>query len=76
MKMAQADFIRAQRRDRPVVLLDDVFAELDEERAGCLWEVVCREHQTFLAVPRRSDLRFGDGDAVFRVEAGRLLREK
>lgn len=75
LKMAQAEFIREHRRERPVVLLDDIFAELDEERAGCLWEVVCREHQTLLAVPRRSDLRFGEGDAVFRVDAGRLTRE-
>jgi DNA replication and repair protein RecF len=75
LKMAQAEYIREHRRERPVVLLDDIFAELDEERAGCLWDVVCREHQTLLAVPRRSDLRFGEGDAVFRVEAGRLTRE-
>lgn len=76
LKMAQAEYIRAHRQDRPVVLLDDVFAELDEARAGCLWDVVCREHQTFLAVPRESDLLFGSGDAVFRVAAGRLTREK
>jgi DNA replication and repair protein RecF len=76
LKMAQADFIRERRCDRPIVLLDDIFAELDEERAGCLWDIVCREHQTFLAVPRQSDLRFGAGDAVFRVAAGRLSRER
>ncbi len=76
LKMAQAGFIRAQRRERPVVLLDDVFAELDEKRSRCLWDVVCREHQTILAVPRQSDLQFGPGDTVFRVDAGRLIRER
>jgi DNA replication and repair protein RecF len=75
LKMAQAEFIRERRRERPVVLLDDVFAELDEERAGRLWETVCQRHQTLLAVPRRSDLGFGAGDALFRVEGGRLTRE-
>lgn len=75
LKMAQAEFIAALRSDRPVVVLDDVFAELDEARAEALWTMVCARYQTFLAVPRRSDLGFGNGDAVFRVEAGRLLQE-
>jgi DNA replication and repair protein RecF len=75
LKMAQAAFIREERQERPVVVLDDVFAELDEVRAKRLWELVCSQHQAFVAVPRRSDLAFGEGDAVFRVEAGKLLRE-
>jgi len=75
LKMAQAEFIAARRGDRPIVVLDDVFAELDETRAAALWSVVCERHQTFLAVPRRSDAQLGRGDAVFRVEAGTLHRE-
>lgn len=75
LKMAQAEFIGSRRADQPVVVLDDVFAELDEARAGALWNVVCERHQTFLAVPRRSDAQLGHGDAVFRVEAGVLHRE-
>ena len=74
LKMAQAEFILARRRDRPVVVLDDVFAELDEERARALWELVCQKHQTFLAVPRPSDLAFGEGDAMFQVRAGQVER--
>jgi DNA replication and repair protein RecF len=76
LKMAQAECIRERRQDRPVVVLDDVFAELDEARAEGLWDIVCKHHQTFLAVPRRSDVEFGEGDAVFRVESGVLTREK
>lgn len=75
LKMAQAEFIAARRDDRPLVVLDDVFAELDEGRAAALWSMVCDRHQTFLAVPRRSDLTFGGAGAVFRVAAGRLQRE-
>jgi DNA replication and repair protein RecF len=72
--MAQADFIRERRGDRPVVVLDDVFAELDDARAATLWSMVCERHQTFLAVPRRGDVELGRGDAVFEVRAGRLER--
>jgi DNA replication and repair protein RecF len=75
LKMAQAEFIGARRGDRPVVVLDDVFAELDEARASALWAVVCARHQTFLAVPRRADAQLGSGDAVFRVESGVVERE-
>jgi len=76
LKMAQAEFILARRQDRPIVVLDDVFAEFDEERARALWDMVCSRHQTFLAVPRESDLAFGQGDAVFQVQAGRVTRAR
>jgi len=76
LKMAQAEFILARRNDRPIVVLDDVFAEFDEDRARALWEMVCEKHQTFLAVPRESDLAFGHGDAVFQVQAGHLERTR
>jgi DNA replication and repair protein RecF len=74
LKMAQAEFIAARRGERPVVVLDDVFAELDEARAAALWDLVCARHQTFLAVPRRSDAQLGRGQAEFEVEAGVLRR--
>jgi DNA replication and repair protein RecF len=76
LQMAQAEFIAARRGDRPIVVLDDVFAELDETRAAALWALVCERHQTFLAVPRQSDLQLGSGDAVFAVRAGALRRER
>jgi DNA replication and repair protein RecF len=76
LKMAQAEFIAAGRGERPVVLLDDVFAELDETRARALWSMVCQRHQSFLAVPRHGDLAFGEGDALFRVHAGSVRRER
>ena len=76
LKMGQAEFIAARRNDRPIVVLDDVFAEFDEARARSLWATVCERHQTFLAVPRRGDLDLGSGDAVFEVVAGNLRRER
>jgi DNA replication and repair protein RecF len=74
LKMAQAEFIAARRGERPMVVLDDVFAELDEARAAALWDLVCTRHQTFLAVPRRSDAGLGRGDAEFEMRAGVLRR--
>jgi DNA replication and repair protein RecF len=74
LKMGQAEFIGARRNERPIVVLDDVFAELDEARAAALWAVVCERHQTFLAVPRRGDAQLGRGDAEFHVDAGVVRR--
>jgi DNA replication and repair protein RecF len=74
LKMGQAEFIAARRGDRPVVVLDDVFAELDERRARAVWEAVCQRHQTFLAMPRRGDLAVGADDALFEVTAGHVRR--
>jgi DNA replication and repair protein RecF len=76
LQMAQAEFIGQRRGGRPVVVLDDVFAEFDAARAAALWALVCERHQTFLAVPRRSDLQLGSGDAVFEVRAGTMRRER
>lgn len=76
LKMAQAEFIAERRGERPIVVLDDVFAEFDQARAEALWATVCTRHQTFLAMPRRGDLDLGAGDAVFAVAAGVLRREK
>jgi DNA replication and repair protein RecF len=76
LKMAQAEFIAQRRGERPIVVLDDVFAEFDQPHAEALWATVCTRHQTFLAVPRRGDLDLGAGDAVFEVAAGVLRREK
>jgi DNA replication and repair protein RecF len=74
LKLAQAEFIAARRGEPPVVLMDDVFAELDEQRAGALWSLVSERHQTFLAMPRAGDVELGRGGAVFEVRNGRLRR--
>ena len=36
MKMAELDIMREETNDSPVLLLDDVFGELDAERRKCL----------------------------------------
>ncbi|MBU2595713.1 DNA replication/repair protein RecF, partial [Patescibacteria group bacterium] len=33
LKLAEADFIKKETEDSPVILLDDIFSELDEERS-------------------------------------------
>jgi len=77
LKLAQAEFLARVRRDRPIVILDDVFSELDEPRRERLCRLVGRQYQTFLATPQPEDLNrelFGDLRR-FRVAEGRIQPE-
>ena len=71
LKLAEIDLVRRASGENPVVLLDDIMAELDETRrqrifdstAGC---------QTMITTTHLSDLNPGvlEKAAVFQVEAG------
>lgn len=47
LKSAELDFIEKSLNDRPILLLDDVFSELDEKRRNHMYELVKRQ-QTFI----------------------------
>lgn len=56
MILARSDVLFGQRRLRPVLFLDDIFSELDRERARRLQEMSSREHQVFIATARPDDV--------------------
>jgi DNA replication and repair protein RecF len=61
LRMVEAETLSARRAGRPLMLLDDPFAELDARRAGRIVELLGREGlgQTILAVPREVDIPAG-----------------
>jgi DNA replication and repair protein RecF len=61
LRMVEAETLSARRGGRPVMLLDDPFAELDVRRASRIVELLASEGlgQTILAVPRESDIPAG-----------------
>ena len=76
-KLAEVEMIREERGEYPVLLLDDVFSELDANRQN---ELVTRIAgvQTLLTCTGMDDAasRFADsraGAAVYKVENGRIL---
>jgi DNA replication and repair protein RecF len=76
LRMIEADTIRAARRIEPIVLLDDVFAELDPGRSRRILDILEAEErgQVILTAPKRSDLEpRGGGLRHARIEAGRVL---
>lgn len=63
MRLIEAATLHASSGARPVLLLDDPFAELDDRRARATLDLVCRgvdaappAGQVLLAVPRASDI--------------------
>jgi DNA replication and repair protein RecF len=78
LKLAQAELLDQLRRDRPVVVLDDVFSELDPGRRERLCALVGRQYQTFLATPRPDSALAGlfPASRVFTVQAGHVMQSE
>ena len=71
LKLAQADVIMSRRGERPVVLLDDIFSELDTGVVSGVRNMLSDRYQSFITSPRGDD--FPDdipGAASYEVENG------
>jgi len=75
LRLVEARTIRERRRAAPLILLDDVFAELDAGRSERVLEVMEREEtgQVLLTAPKDADVRIKrDTLARWRIVAGRI----
>jgi len=72
LKLAQVEWMRERTREEPVLLLDEVLAELDPHRRHCLLGRIERAHQTIVTTTdvHRFDRDFLRGAAMLRVCAG------
>lgn len=72
-KMAELLLLRDRLDQAPILLLDDVMSELDDDRRRALIELVSGEVQTFMTATNaeRFDLSAAPGAAVVRLEADR-----
>ena len=72
MKLAEAAYLRDVRGEEPVLLLDDVFSELDERRRVQVLEVAAGYEQAFITTsdPGQIDRSFRDRMTWFVVDAG------
>jgi DNA replication and repair protein RecF len=74
LKLAQALTIMDRRGERPVVLLDDIFSELDRETVERVRGRLTESYQSFITSPRPDDLALEHGGAAFfRVQAGEFF---
>jgi DNA replication and repair protein RecF len=75
LRMVEADTIRSRRGSDPLILLDDVFAELDRSRAARILELLENEQpgQVVLTAPKESDLEVRQGQlAHWRIAGGEI----
>lgn len=75
LRLVEADSLRDRLGREPVYLLDDVFAELDEDRSGRLMRLLDegRSGQAVVTSPKAGDLRLRGGSlAEWRIRDGRV----
>jgi DNA replication and repair protein RecF len=73
LKLSQAAIIMAQRAERPAVLLDDIFSELDHGTTERVRALLSDMYQSFITSPRAEELRQESGDACrFIVDSGNI----
>lgn len=70
LKLAQLEFIKRQCGEYPILLLDDVMSELDEERRTLLLKFLDARVQTFITVNDRSLIPSLPDTSYFRVQEG------
>ncbi len=75
LKLAQAWAIMERRAERPIVLLDDIFSELDDETARRVNSLLSDRYQSFITTPRTEDIIDVEA-ARFFVEEGVVAVEK
>jgi DNA replication and repair protein RecF len=74
LRLASAELLREESRlGDPVLILDDVFAELDADRRARLADLVAGYEQVVVTAAVEQDVPAGLRAHVVRVEAGRIL---
>ncbi len=75
LRLVEARTIREAKGQEPIILLDDIFAELDPGRSERILDLMEREEtgQVILTAPKESDVRIRrDTLPRWRIEGGRV----
>lgn len=78
LRLVEADTLRDRSGDEPIYLLDDVFAELDQERSTRVLELLeeGRSGQVVLTAPKAVDLPLRGGTLPrWRIDDGRIMTD-
>lgn len=74
MKLAQAEIFTKRCKDSPVIFLDDVMGELDENRQRFVFDII-KDMQVFLTTPNESALLPEIKGKILRISEGRITEE-
>ncbi len=76
LRLASAELLRADSRlGDPVLILDDVFAELDTDRRARLADLTVGYEQVIVTAAVEEDVPVGLRARVVRVDAGRIMED-
>ena len=75
MKLAQAEIFMKRSKESPVIFLDDVMGELDEQRQRFIFDMI-KDMQVFLTTPNEGALLPEIKGKIMRISGGRLIDEK
>jgi DNA replication and repair protein RecF len=78
LKAAEFAYLKDCRAETPIMLLDDVFGELDDIRTRCLLQFLDTAGQTFITAAKKTvlDTIGGENCRKFTVSHGSLVYEK
>lgn len=74
MKLAQAEIFMKRSKDAPVVFLDDVMGELDENRQKFVFDII-KDMQVFVTTCNESALLPEIKGKILRIGGGKILEE-
>ncbi|MDD3013807.1 MAG: DNA replication/repair protein RecF [Candidatus Gastranaerophilales bacterium] len=74
LKLAELDFIKSITDENPVLLLDDVLAELDQSRQNYLLDSIGENIQTIITTVDISNFppEYLEGVTIYNVESGKI----
>ena len=73
LKLGEHDLLSEVLLDHPVLLLDDVFSELDPARRAWLADSVATTGQTLITTTALADVELSGIEALFEVTAGQVV---
>ncbi|MDE6036119.1 MAG: DNA replication/repair protein RecF [Ruminococcus sp.] len=74
MKLAQAEIFTEKSDDTPVIFLDDVMGELDENRQRFVFDII-KKMQVFITTCNKSSLLPEIRGRIYRIHDGKLIGE-
>lgn len=77
LRLAEADYMRSQTEEEPILLLDDILSELDTPRRRFVLARIARAGQSLITTADLGPFtpEFLSGTALFRVQRGQIMAE-
>ena len=75
MKLAQAEIFMQKSKDAPVIFLDDVMGELDENRQRFVFDMI-KDMQVFITTPNENALLPEIKGKILRISGGSIAEEE